>query len=596
MAFWAADRSPIARVEEGWGAISQVSGHHPVMPIASLMAAKKPIPLAGRLAIQLKMLTPDEVERAIAESVSSGNPRLVQVFAQMRLLDREQIAKLQQVQKDLIEKHRAKKNAAAGGATVKAEPKPQTARPTPTAAPASTPTPTATSREEEIHGAAEHAASVAGAMSSGDVEALHEARSSQPTPVSPTNTATTSTGQAIPASKVPDRPPEVQTPSTQPQPSQPQAAVCVADGEDEYSLELPVPEPSSADRERLEAILADGVSNHASDVHLHAGGALKQRINGEFVVTEETVDSDAIERMVSASLTPEQRVILSRDGELDFCLELPGVGRFRANVYRQQRGIDAVFRTIPEKPPTLEDLGLPDSLKKYTDFHQGMVLITGPAGCGKSATLAALVNYINEQRNDHILTVEDPIEILHPSKNCLVNQRHAGHHTKSFARALRGALREDPDIIVIGELRDLETISLAMTAAETGHFVLATLHTANAVRTVNRMIGAFPSNEQDQVRAMLSESLRAVLSQRLVRTADGKSRVPALELLVINRTIGNLIRDEKTVQIRSSMQTGKAHGMYLLEQSLNDLVAAGTITREVALELAEEKKLITAGA
>jgi twitching motility protein PilT len=323
---------------------------------------------------------------------------------------------------------------------------------------------------------------------------------------------------------------------------------------------------------------------------------LKTRINGEFVVADQSIDSELVERMVAAALTPEQRVILGRQGELDFCFDVPGIGRFRANAYRQQRGLDVVFRTIPDKPPTLEELGLPEDLKKYTDYHQGMVLITGPAGCGKSATLAALVNHINENRNEHILTVEDPIEIVHPSKQCLVNQRHAGHHTSSFARALRGALREDPDVIVIGELRDLETISLAMTAAETGHFVLATLHTSNAVRTVNRMIGAFPSNEQGQVRAMLSESLRAVLSQRLVPAADGLRRVPALELLVINRAIGNMIREEKTVQIRSSMQTGKAHGMYLLEQSLNDLVASRTITREVALELAEEKKLITAGA
>jgi twitching motility protein PilT len=338
------------------------------------------------------------------------------------------------------------------------------------------------------------------------------------------------------------------------------------------------------------------VSQHASDVHFHAGGALKQRQNGELVTTEETVSAETVERMVSAALTSEQREVLRNDGEIDFCLDVAGIGRFRANAYRQQRGLDAVFRTIPETPPTLEELGLPDALKKYTDFHQGMVLITGPAGCGKSSTLAALVNHINENRDDHILTVEDPIEIIHPSKRCLVNQRHAGHHTASFSRALRGALREDPDIIVIGELRDLETISLAMTAAETGHFVLATLHTANAVRTVNRMIGAFPSNEQGQVRAMLSESLRAVVSQRLVTAADGKSRIPALELLVINRAIGNLIRDEKTVQIRSSMQTGKAHGMYLLEQSLNDLVSEGKITRETALLYAEEKKLITAGA
>jgi twitching motility protein PilT len=302
-----------------------------------------------------------------------------------------------------------------------------------------------------------------------------------------------------------------------------------------------------------------------------------------------------VERLVSAALTPPQRVELARNGEIDFCFAISSVGRFRANAYRQQRGFDAVFRSIPSEPPSLDDLGLPNQLAKFTNFHQGMVLITGPAGCGKSATLAALVNLINEEREEHILTIEDPIEVMHASKRCLVNQRHAGSHTESFARALRGALREDPDVIVIGELRDLETISLAMTAAETGHFVLATLHTNNSVRTINRIIGAFPSNEQGQVRTMLSESLRAVISQRLVPTADGNGRVPALEILIINRAIGNLIRDEKTVQIRSAIQTGKSHGMYLLEQSLNDLVEAGTITRDKALELAEEEKLITAG-
>ncbi|MAG32962.1 MAG: twitching motility protein PilT [Deltaproteobacteria bacterium] len=436
-------------------------------------------------------------------------------------------------------------------------------------------------------------------MTSRDVAALHEAptevvEASQPpaASVDPGDfqigpepvAAVTPVEEAPPAPAAP-----ASSPSASPRPPAP-------DPEDGFSLELPVPNPDSPDRERLESILSKGVNEKASDIHLHAGGPLKQRVNGELIVTEQQIESAEVERMVAAALTPEQRQVLGHDGEIDFCIDLPGIGRFRANAYRQQRGLDVVFRTVRETPPTFEELGLPDDLKKYTDYHQGMVLITGPAGCGKSSTLAALVNHINENRDDHIPTVEDPIEIIHPSKRCLVNQRHAGHHTASFSRALRGALREDPDIIVIGELRDLETISLAMTAAETGHFVLATLHTANAVRTVNRMIGAFPSNEQDQVRAMLSESLRAVVSQRLVPAADGQGRVPALELLVINRAIGNLIRDEKTVQIRSSMQTGKAHGMYLLEQSLNELVAAGNITREVALSLAEEEKLITAGA
>jgi twitching motility protein PilT len=549
------------------------------------MAENEPIPLVGRLAIQLKMLTSDEVGRAMAESAASGDPRLPQVFLQMGLLDREQIAKLQQVQKELVEKHRAKREAAeaAGGA------KPAVERP----AAASSPGP---AQASEIHAAAEHAASAAAPMTSQDVSALHgapPASAAQSKPAAPPKPAPVASSPA-PAAPTSTSEPVVAAEPSSAAAASPQPTVAAPDSG--FSLELPVPDPSAEDRERLETILGRGVENRASDIHLHAGGALKTRINGEFVVADQNIEPELIERMVAAALTPEQRVILGRQGELDFCFDLPGIGRFRANAYRQQRGLDVVFRTIPEKPPTIEELGLPEDLKKYTDYHQGMVLITGPAGCGKSATLAALVNHINENRNEHILCVEDPIEIIHPSKQCLVNQRHAGHHTSSFARALRGALREDPDVIVIGELRDLETISLAMTAAETGHFVLATLHTSNAVRTVNRMIGAFPSNEQDQVRAMLSESLRAVLSQRLVPTADGQRRVPALELLVINRAIGNLIRDEKTVQIRSSMQTGKAHGMYLLEQSLNDLVASKTITREIALELAEEQKLITAGA
>ena len=510
----------------------------------------------------------------MAVSGSSGNPRLAQVCLQLGLLDREQVAKLQKVHQELVQKHREKKVGAA-------PPRPPAVPPPPRV------------RSEDIHSAAEQAATSAAPITVRDVDELREAtpgRLAPPAPIlDPKGVAQPFAQSAPPPAAVPEPPPG-------PPAVTPPAPAPAVESSGRISLELSVPEPTSEDRQRLESYLSAGVSQHASDVHFHAGGALKQRQNGELVTTEETVSAEAVERMVASALTPEQHQVLRDDGEIDFCLDVAGIGRFRANAYRQQRGLDAVFRTISETPPTLEELGLPDELKKYTDFHQGMVLITGPAGCGKSSTLAALVNHINENRDDHILTIEDPIEIIHPSKRCLVNQRHAGRHTASFSRALRGALREDPDIIVIGELRDLETISLAMTAAETGHFVLATLHTANAVRTVNRMIGAFPSNEQDQVRAMLSESLRAVVSQRLVTTADGKSRIPALELLVINRAIGNLIRDEKTVQIRSSMQTGKAHGMYLLEQSLNDLVAEGKITRETALLYAEEKKLITAGA
>lgn len=559
------------------------------------MPADKPIPLVGRLAIQLKMLTPEEVKRAIAESASSGNPRLAQVFLQMGLLDREQIAKLQKVQKGLVEKHRAKKAGAGEAAPAAARPVVEDAPARPPVIEETTAPPTAADPND----AAMHAAQVASPMGRADVDALHETPFEVAKPASPIAAPSPPPAAAQPAPATPAQPvpPDAARSATAAPtaqaPAEPQAIV---ERDGPPSLELAIPTPGDADRQKLEAMLKLGVDQKASDVHFHAYGPLKHRVAGQLHVTDDGIDGEFVERVVVSSLDETQRQVLRDEGEIDFCLDLPGIGRFRANAYRQQRGLDAVFRIIPDEPPTLESLGLPVELKKYTDFHQGMVLITGPAGCGKSATMAALVNHINETREDHILTVEDPIEIIHPSKNCLVNQRHAGHHTASFSRALRGALREDPDIIVIGELRDLETISLAMTAAETGHFVLATLHTANAVRTVNRMIGAFPSNEQDQVRAMLSESLRAVVSQRLVPNAEGTDRIPALELLVINRAIGNLIRDEKTTQIRSSMQTGKAHGMYLLEQSLNELVAEGKITRETALDLAEEKKLITAGA
>jgi twitching motility protein PilT len=241
-----------------------------------------------------------------------------------------------------------------------------------------------------------------------------------------------------------------------------------------------------------------------------------------------------------------------------------------------------VLRFISATPPTLDELGLPSRLAKFTTYHQGMVLVTGPSGCGKSSTMAALVNLINEERREHILTIEDPIEYVHPSKRCLVNQRSAGNHTESFARALRAALREDPDVIAIGELRDLETVSLALSAAETGHFVLATLHTDNAIRTVNRLVGTFPADQQDQVRTMLSESLRAVISQRLLPRADGQGRVPALETVVVTRAVATLSRENKTFQIHSILQTGATQGMALLDNSIRELVAQGVVSADEA--------------
>jgi twitching motility protein PilT len=252
--------------------------------------------------------------------------------------------------------------------------------------------------------------------------------------------------------------------------------------------------------------------------------------------------------------------------------------------------VDGVFRFIPNEPPSLESLGLPTSIAKFINYHQGMVLCTGPAGCGKSSTLAALVDLINEERREHILTIEDPIEYLHVSKRCLVNQRSVNRHTESFARALRAALREDPDVIVIGELRDLETISLALSAAETGHLVLATLHTNNAIRTVNRMIGAFPADQQGQIRTMMSESLRAIVSQRLMPRADGQGRIAAVEKLVVTKAVGNLIRENKTFQIHSILQTGAAQGMCLLDDSIKQHLRSGAITKEVAGENCENPK------
>jgi twitching motility protein PilT len=346
---------------------------------------------------------------------------------------------------------------------------------------------------------------------------------------------------------------------------------------------------------RLDAILEYAVARQASDIHVHSAAPLKMRINGRLQeIEEETLDRDLAAAVIGEVLTPEQKAALDTQGQVDFAYTLPGLGRFRSNAYRQQRGVDAVFRAIPAEPPTLASLGLPESLARFANFHQGIVLITGPAGCGKSSTLAAMINIINQERHDHIITIEDPIEVLHRSQKCVVNQRQVGRHTGSFARALRAALREDPDIIALGELRDLETISLALTAAETGHLVLATLHTSNSIRTINRILGVFPPSQQEQIKTMVSESLRAVISQRLVPRADQSGRVPALEVLVCNKAVGNLIRENKTFQIRSVLQTGSAQGMCLLDGSLTELVKNRVITREEAARQADDPQKFAA--
>ena len=382
-----------------------------------------------------------------------------------------------------------------------------------------------------------------------------------------------------------DAPAQTQAPPVAPQPTASRPPV--------QTTPITSPGPSnSADAEALIALLRQGVEAGASDIHIHSQAPLRLRLHGRFTLAgNEPMDPEAAGKMLIASLNDQQREQFLEQGELDYAYSVPGLGRFRANIFRQQRGTDGVFRHIPAEAPSLDGLGpLPPSLAKFTNYHQGLVLLTGPANCGKSSTMAAMVDIINTERKDHILTIEDPVEYLHPSKRCIVNQRNVGPNTDSFARALKSALREDPDVIVIGELRDLETVSLALSAAETGHLVLGTLHTNSTIRTLNRLVGVFPAEQQDQIRNMVSESLRAVISQRLVPTADGAGRAPALEVLVNNKAIGNLIRENKTFQIPSMLQTGMTQGMCLLDQSLAELINNGTITREEAMRHAEDPR------
>ncbi|HVS03366.1 MAG TPA: type IV pilus twitching motility protein PilT [Thermoanaerobaculia bacterium] len=357
------------------------------------------------------------------------------------------------------------------------------------------------------------------------------------------------------------------------------------------------PSPPATATPAMTDLLRLAAERGASDLHLHCGLPARVRLDGELVdAGVGVVDGDRSAKLLAEVLSPAQQQELAERGQVDLAFDLPGVARFRANVYRQQRGADGVFRVIPPVPPTLSELGLPLDLARHANYHQGLVLLTGPTGSGKSSTLAALVRIINEERRDHVITIEDPIEFVHRPQRCVVNQREVGHHTRSFSRALRAALREDPDVIVVGELRDLETISLALTAAETGHLVLATLHTQNAINTINRLVGVFPPGQQAQIRTMVSESLRAVTSQRLARRADGRGRVAALEVLVANRAVANLIRESKTFQIRSVLQTGTSQGMRALDASLEELVQGGVITAEEARRHAEDPRRFAARA
>ena len=340
-------------------------------------------------------------------------------------------------------------------------------------------------------------------------------------------------------------------------------------------------------------LLAFGVKNKASDLHLSAGLPPMIRVHGDIRrINLPEMSSEEVGHMITAVMNDLQRKNYQQNLETDFSFELPNVARFRVNAFMSNRGPAAVFRTIPSTVLTLEDLKAPRIFQKIADTPRGLVLVTGPTGSGKSTTLAAMINYINENQPSHILTIEDPIEFVHESKKALINQRELHEHTHSFANALKSALREDPDVILVGEMRDPETIGLALTAAETGHLVFGTLHTTGAAKTVDRIVDVFPAGEKEMVRSMLSESLRAVISQTLLKTKDGNGRVAAHEIMIATPAVRNLIRENKIAQIGSALQTGQAHGMQTLDQALQALIRQGMISQEVARSKAQNADML----
>ncbi len=329
---------------------------------------------------------------------------------------------------------------------------------------------------------------------------------------------------------------------------------------------------------------------NASDLHLMAGQPPALRIHGDVErVKYKTLENDELRAMLYEIAAEDKIKTFEETGDVDFGYEIPQLARYRANFFMQKNGVAAVFREIPSSIMNCEQLGLPTVMAKLASLPRGLVIVTGPTGSGKSTTLAAIIDEANRTRSDHIITIEDPIEFVHQSRGCLVNQREIGIHTKSFSAALRGALREDPDIILVGEMRDLTTISLAIEAASTGHLVFSTLHTTSAAKTVDRIVEVFPSEEQGQIRSTLADGIRAIISQTLFKRIDKKGRIPALEILIATPAVRNLIREAKSHQIPSMVQTGKKYGMQLLDDAIMDLFNKGKISADDAYMKANEK-------
>ena len=343
---------------------------------------------------------------------------------------------------------------------------------------------------------------------------------------------------------------------------------------------------------KIDALLKLMIEHKASDLHVTAGSPPLLRINGELERIAYHALSDEEVKLLVYEITSQSGIEhLEAELDLDFAYEIEGVSRFRANVYFKHGGLGAVFRLIPHNILTFSELGLPPAVRALSRLRKGLVIVTGPTGSGKTTTLAAMIDLLNKERKAHVITLEDPLEFIHENQTCLIMQRQIGVHVESFASGLRAALREDPNVIMVGEMRDLETISLAITAAEVGLLVFGTLHTSSAAKTVDRIIDVFPKDQQDQIRTMLSESLKGVIAQQLLKKADGQGRVAALEILVGNKAVANLIREGKTFQIPSILQTGKKLGMQTIDQHLKVLVDEGSITSQEAFIYAEDKAL-----